>query len=80
MQVQLGLSQLEEADGPDRSSLEVEVDLSKLHNVAILIIEAVRALLEWDLEVQQLEPWLADFLELKTLHTLIIWEREDLET
>ena len=35
------LSQLEEADDPDRSSLEVEEDLSKRHSAAIPTIEAV---------------------------------------
>jgi hypothetical protein len=41
VQAQSEPSLLEEADDPDRSFSEVqEVDLSKLHNVAILIIEA----------------------------------------
>ena len=79
--MQLEPSQLEVVDDLDRSFLELEeADLSKLHNVAIRIIEAVSVIQEWDLEAQEPERWQEDFLALKTLVTHNIWDQEELET
>ena len=80
-QAQLEPSQSEEADDLDRSFSEAqEADLSKPQNVAVRTTEAAWAIQEWDLEAQQPERWLEDFLALQTPDTHATRDQEDQET